>query len=174
MNNKFIIVAIASVLLFSCNKKTETQTTTTVTDEKVAVDKEQVKKEIQALEDGLSASINARNTDGMTNFYAEDARTYAFGRPISTGKASIIEDMKKDFSTMPAGTKISFTIKDIIVADDGSQAVEVGAYQLADAKGSSMSTGHYFGFFEKREGKYICVREMITPNTPIKENVIKQ
>jgi hypothetical protein len=37
---------------------------------------------------------------------------------------------------------------------------EIGAHQLVDSTGMVLQKGHYFSFFAKRDGKYVCTRDM--------------
>jgi len=169
MNQRIVIASIISVMMLSCNKDKKTDSSGTTT-ETTTVDREEVRTQIQALEDSYQESLNSKNTDGIKNFYADDARTYMYGKPVGLGKEAIIEGIQKDFATATPGTKISFSIKELLISNDGDQVVEVGGFKIADKNGNDVVTGHYFGFFEKREGKYVCVREMITPDTAAKQS----
>lgn len=164
MRKTILIAGIASLLMLSCSKDKKTDTSTVTT-----VDKEQIKTDIQALENAYQESMNAKNTDGIKDFYAEDARTYVYGKPVGLGKAAILESIQKDFANAAAGAQIHFSIKELLVSNDGNQVVEISGFSITDKTGAAAVTGHYFGLFEKREGRYQCVREMITPDTALKQ-----
>jgi len=163
MNKRILIISMASLMVLACNTDNKTKTSTDI-----KLDKGQIQTEIQKLENAYQESLNLKNTDGIKDFYADDARTYMYGKPVGLGKAAIIEGIQKDYTTAPKGNKISFSIKDILISNDGGQVVEIGGFKIADTADKTLITGHYFALFEKREGKYVCVREMITPDTASK------
>ena len=70
---------------------------------------------------------------------------------------SIYEDELMDF---PEGAKISFETLEIYVTDDGNHVAEIGAHKLVDSTGAILQKGHYVSFFAKRDGKYVCTRDM--------------
>lgn len=163
MNQRILIASIISLIVLSCNKNEKSENT-----DETKINKEQIRTEIQNLENAYQESLNAKNTDGIKDFYSEDARTYMYGKPVGLGKTAIIEGIQKDFATTTPGTRISFLIKDMLISNDGAQVVEIGGFKIVDKTDKAIVTGHYFGLFEKREGKYVCVREMITPDTTSK------
>ena len=50
---------------------------------------------------------------------------------------------------------------------DGNQIVEVGYFKLSDSSNAVINTGNYMSLFEKRNGKYVCLRDMSTSDMPI-------
>ena len=164
MKNKIIKGVLLSFVFSSitacCPKKEEPVA--------VVVDKNQIKAEIQAIEDHFASTYNNRNADSLT-YYADDAISYFVGQKPIAGKAAIhqfIEDELKDF---PKGAKISNETLEIFVTDDGNNVAEVGAYKQVDSTGKILQTGHYFSFFAKRDGKYVCTRDMANSYPPDSE-----
>ncbi len=47
-----------------------------------------------------------------------------------------------------------------MLADDGDHVAEIGAHKLVDSSGVILQKGHYMSFFAKRDGKYVCTRDM--------------
>ena len=137
-------------LMISCNSKPEESKT-------AAVDKEQIKKEIQAKEDGFAELYNTGQLKDI-GYYADDATTFFQNRPPLIGKEAIVEFYKSAISS--TSNKISFTSKDIFVSNDGNQVVEVGYFKVVDSTKTPVNTGNYMSLFEKRNGKYVCVRDM--------------
>jgi ketosteroid isomerase-like protein len=128
------------------------------------VDKEQIKKEIQAKEDEFAAVYNAGEMRNI-GYFAEDATSYAPNQAPKVGREAIIEYLKVDveFNT----DKIAFTTKEVFVSNDGNQVVELGYYQVVDSTNTPFNTGNYMCLFEKRDGKYYCVREMSVSDIPL-------
>jgi len=144
------------MLMISCNSKQETTTTT-------AVDKEQIKKEIQAKEDAFAEIYNTGELKNI-GYYADDATTFFPNRPPLVGKDAIVEFYKSAITSVT--DKISFTSKDIFISNDGNQVVEIGFFKVVDSTNTTINSGNYMSLFEKRDGKYVCVRDMSASDMP--------
>jgi ketosteroid isomerase-like protein len=145
------ILAVGMVaFLFACNTKKEEAVA-------VVVDKEQIKNEIQAKEDEFAATYNAGEMKNI-GFYADDATSFYQNREPLVGKASIVEFLKSDLGSN--SNKISFRTNEVFVSNDGNMVVEVGAYKVVDSSDATLNTGNYMTMFEKRDGKYVSVRDM--------------
>jgi len=144
------------VLMISCNSKQETSTTTTI-------DKEQIKKEIQAKEDAFAEIYNTGELKNI-GYYADDATTFFPNRPPLVGKEAIVEFYKSAITSVT--DKISFTSKDIFISNDGNQVVEIGYFKVVDSTNTPINSGNYMSLFEKRDGKYVCVRDMSASDMP--------
>ena len=143
----FLVLILTSFL--ACNQIKEETT----------IDKEQVKAEIQAIEDHFALTYNNRNADSIT-YYAEDAISYFAGQEPIVGKAAIHQHIENELIDFPEGAKISFETLEIYVTDDGNHVAEIGAHTQVDSTGTVLHTGHYVSFFVKRDGKYVCARDM--------------
>ena len=144
------------VLMISCNSKHEAATTTTI-------DKEQIKKEIQAKEDAFAELYNSGELKNI-GYYAEDATTFFQNRPPLVGREAIVEFYKSAITSIT--DKISFTSKDIFISNDGNQVVEIGYFKVVDSTNTPINSGNYMSLFEKRDGKYVCVRDMSASDMP--------
>jgi ketosteroid isomerase-like protein len=151
MKNKILfggVLFVIVTLLIACNQK-----------EDPVVDKAAVKAEIQALEDHFAMIYNQRNADSIT-YYADDAVSYFVGQKPVVGKPAIHQFIENELMDFPEGVQIKFETIEVFVANDGQHVFEVGAYKQVDSTGATISNGHYFSLFEKRNGKYVCVRDM--------------
>ena len=135
-------------LMLACNDKKE---------EAVLIDKEQIKKEIQAKEDEFAATYNAGEVKEI-GFYADDAVSYYQNTPPVVGKKAITEFLIADLAA--SSNKISFKTKEVFVSNDGNQVLETGEFQVNDSTNATINKGNYMSLFEKRNGKYVCVRDM--------------
>jgi ketosteroid isomerase-like protein len=151
---------LASVIFmaFSCNEKKEESA-------KAPVDKEQIKKEIQAKEDEFASLYNNNELKDI-GYYADDASSFYQNRPPLVGKPAIIEFLKSDLVSNT--DKISFKTNDVFVSNDGNQVVEVGYFKVVDSANNPINTGNYMSLFEKRDGSYKCVRDMSASDMPVK------
>jgi ketosteroid isomerase-like protein len=158
-NRIFIGVLLAVIVTLSsgCTQRQEKATAVAV------VDKEQVKAEIQALENHFALIYNNRNADSLT-YYADDAVSYFVGQKPVVGKAAIHKFIEDELLDFPKGAKMSFETVEVYVANDGKYVLEIGAYKQVDPAGQVLNSGHYFSLFEKRDGKYYCIRDMANSN----------
>ena len=128
------------------------------------IDKEQIKKEIQAKEDEFAAVYNAGEMRKI-GYFAEDATSFAPNQAPKVGREAIIEYLKVDIESNT--DKIAFTTREVFVSNDGNLVVELGYYQVVDSTNTPFNTGNYMCLFEKRDGQYYCVREMSVSDIPI-------
>ena len=133
-------------------------------EETAAVDKEQIKKEIQAREDELAAVYNAGELKNI-GYYAEDAVSYFQNRPPLIGKEAILDFLKGDVSANP--NKISFKTNEVYPSRDGHLVLEIGHFTVVDSTNTTLNSGNYMVLFEKRDGKYVCIRDMSASDRPM-------
>ena len=147
---KGIVLSIVSILFFACESKKV---------EAVDIDKEQIKNEIQAIENKMAEMFNDR-TVKAEEYYAEDAISFSQNKPPLEGKTAIEKSIKDDLENFPKGYQIAFVVNEIFPSNDGIQVVEIGNYRVSDSTSTPLYTGNYIAVFEKRDGKYVCIRDM--------------
>lgn len=165
MKNKILkgmALGIMTAVVIACQPKKEGAEAAT------AVDKEQIKTEIQAMETAFADAMNAKNLEGIV-YYADDAVSFGQNKAPLVGIDAINKSFKEEASSMEAGNKISYTVNDVFPSADGNQVVELGSYKVADSSGTAKYSGNYMTLFEKRDGKYVCIRDMSASDMPIKE-----
>jgi len=151
-----------AMLLVSCS---ETADKTTV-EKSTAPDMDKLKAEIQTLEDGYAAAEKAKNADGVVAYYSDDAISYNRNEPPSVGKAAIKEKLEKSMAKDSAGNSNVYKVVDLY--QDGDLLVEIGSWTKMSPSGSQVDNGHYMSVFKKKDGKYVCVRDMSVSSTPAK------
>jgi ketosteroid isomerase-like protein len=152
-----ILLSCVISLFLACSPK-NAQPVATV------VDKEQVKKEIQAREDEYAQLYNSGELKDI-GYYADDAISFFQNREPLVGKPAIVEFLKSDLSDNV--DRISFITKEVFVANDGRYVLEIGYYKVVDSTDTSINTGNYMSLFEKRNGKYVCLRDMSASDMPL-------
>ncbi len=158
MKTKILLGGLLGVILtfsLGCNRQKE---------EKI-ITKDQIKAEIQAIENQFALAYNSRNLDSLT-YYADDAISYFSGEKPIVGKAAIHQHIINELKDFPAGAKVSFETIEIYVTDDQDNVAEIGEFKQVDSTGTILYRGHYFSFFAKRNGKYVCTRDM-TNSSPL-------
>ena len=166
MKNKILMGGLTIVimsLIIACNQKKEGTPTTTT-----SVDKDQIKAELQVLETAFAEAMNLRSTASIV-YYADDATSFAQNKSPLIGKAAIDKSIREENAAMPKGSKVSYTANEVFPSINGNQVVEIGSYQVVDSTGAVKSNGNYMSLFEKRDGKYVCIRDMSASIMPIEK-----
>jgi ketosteroid isomerase-like protein len=153
---KGVLLAYTMLLMVACNtKKAEP-----------VVDAEQIKKEIQAKEDEFAATYNAGEKKSI-GYYADDAISFSQNAAPHVGKAAIVEYLMANIDSLSKSNKISFKTNEVFPSNDGNQVVEIGYYTVVDSNNDTVNTGNYMTLFVKREGKYVCLRDMSASDMPL-------
>jgi ketosteroid isomerase-like protein len=155
---KGVILGCIISFAFACNSNKEESGAT-------VIDKEQIKKEIQAKEDQFAATYNAGEVKDI-GYYADDATSFYQNRAPLVGKEAITNFLKSDLNAN--SNIISFKTKEVFVSNDGNQVIEIGYFTVVDSTKTPINTGNYMSLFEKRNGKYVSVRDMSASDMPNK------
>ncbi len=161
MKNMFvkgIVVGCLCLLMASCNTNEEKSTS-------VVIDKEQIKRDIQERENQFAEIYNSGELKKI-GYYDDDAVTYYQNMAPIRGKAERLEFFKADIEGN-SSNKISFTTTEVFAAKDGVQVLEIGYYTVVDSTSAAISTGNYMSLFEKRDGQYVCLRDMSVSDMPL-------
>ncbi len=124
-----------------------------------APDKEAVKAEIQALETAWAEAANARDVDAELAFYADDAVSIEPYKPdMLVGKAAIRKRIEAEKAEKKEGQTSSFETLEVF--GDGNTVTEIGRITAKDANGKVIYSGKYMAIWEKRNGRYVVVRDI--------------
>ena len=157
MKNKIvtgIFLGCVSSLVISCNQP-----------EAPAVDKDQVKKDIQARENEFAAVYNSGQLKNI-GYYSDSAISFFPNREPLVGKKAIVDYLTSDLDSNT--DKISFNTNEVFVSKDGNQVLELGSFKLVDSANTTLNSGNYMSLFEKRDDKYVCLRDMSASDMPLK------
>ena len=100
-------------------------------------------------------------------YYADDAISFSQNKAPLVGRQAIVEYLKAGIDSSSKGNKISFVTNEVFPSSDGNQVVEIGYYKLSDSTDVAINTGNYMVLFEKRDGRYVSVREMSASDMPL-------
>jgi ketosteroid isomerase-like protein len=165
MKNKTMHTALLAgviSLLFACNDK-KSEPAAVKEEPAAVVDKEQIKREIQAKEDEFAATYNGGVLKDI-GYYADDATSFYQNRAPLVGKKAIAEFLAADLNSN--SNKISFKTNEVFVSNDGNMVVEIGYFKVVDSTNETVNSGHYMSLFEKRNGRYVSVRDMSASDKP--------
>tara|TARA_R110000751_G_scaffold301415_6_gene413858 strand:- start:20855 stop:21352 length:498 start_codon:yes stop_codon:yes gene_type:complete len=156
----FTVLSFFILVITACSTKEK---------EEEVLDMEQVKSEIQALEDAYAEGEKAKDAAAVANYYSVDAVSHSRNKEPIKGKAAIQESIAMSIASDTTGTYNVYKIVDLFA--EGDTAIEVGSWTEFDTDGNELQNGNYMSYFEKRDGKYVCVRDMSTTTTPVKSDM---
>lgn len=159
MRSKFKLMAVSAIvvsILSACS----------TADQSATVDIEKVKPEIQAMEDAFAAAEKAKDADKIMAYYGDDAITYGRNRMPEAGKAAIREGHAKRLAADTTGNYNVYKVVDVF--SEGNMLVEIGAWTEMNPAGAEINKGHYMSYFQNRDGKWVCVRDMSVSSNPAK------
>jgi uncharacterized protein (TIGR02246 family) len=125
-----------------------------------------IKAEIQELENAWAAADNAGDVTTLLALYADDAVSMGGDTPMTVGKTAIQKEIEASMASRPAGSTVKYEVLDVFGNEE--TVTEVGKTTRMDASGKVISTGKYMAIWEKRDGKYLCLRDI--GNNDSKEN----
>ena len=133
------------------------------------LDIEMVRVEIQAMEDAYAAGEKAKDADAVAAYYSDDAISYSRNEQPLSGKAAIRANIADNIAKDTTENYNVYKVVDLFA--EGNIAVEIGSWTEFDSSGNEKDNGNYMSYFQKRDGKYICVRDMSTTTSPVKSGM---
>jgi len=133
------------------------------------LDMEKIKVEIQAMEDAYAAGEKAKDADAVAAYYSDDAISYSRNKQPLSGKAAIRDNIANNIAKDTTENYNVYKVVDLFA--EGNTAVEIGSWTEFDSSGNEKENGNYMSYFQKRDGKYICVRDMSTTTSPVKSGM---
>jgi len=170
-NFKLAMLGLAiSIFAIGCNsqpdKKTEMEPALTAEPVVVKADMASIKAEIQALENDWAAADNARDANAIAAFYSDDAMSMSNNAPMKVGKAAIQKEMEESLAKRAQGETVAYETLEVF--GDENTVTEIGTAISKDASGKVTRTGKYIAILEKRDGKYICIRDIYNTDAAAK------
>lgn len=150
-----------ALLLTACSQPAETP-------KAAEIDMDKLKVEIQAMEDAYAAAEKVKDADGVVAYYSDDANSYGRNNEPTMGKTAIRDSIKARLERDTTNAMNVYKVIDLYAA--GNMAVEIGSWTELDSAGGLMNKGYYMSYFEKRDGKYLCVRDMNVTTKPKKDD----
>ncbi|MEP7194974.1 MAG: DUF4440 domain-containing protein [Saprospiraceae bacterium] len=126
-----------------------------------------LKMEIQKMEDNFAAAEKAKDAAAVVAYYADDAISYSRNHEPSVGKAAIQNQIAQGIASDSTGNYNVYKLVDLFA--EGNMAVEIGSWTVIDTTGAESKKGFYLSYFQKRDGKYVCVRDMNVSTSPEKK-----
>ena|SRR5258705_10118763 len=160
MRSKFqpaILFGISALVFSACNAPAG---------EAKAVDLDKLKPAIQSMEDAYAAAEKAKDADKVVVYYSDDAVSYNRNEMPTSGKAAIKARLADHLAKDTTGNSNVYKVVDLFA--DGNMVVEIGSWTVLNPSGAETDKGHYMSVFQKRDDKWVCVRDMNVTSTPAK------
>jgi uncharacterized protein (TIGR02246 family) len=154
-----LFVGITAFIFSACSTASK--------DEAKPLDLEKAKTEIQAMEDAFAAGEKAKDADAVVAYYSDDAISYSRNKPPTVGKAAIRDSIAAGIARDTTGNHSVYKVVDLI--GEGNTLVEVGSWTVMSPAGAEADKGHYMSVFQKKDGKWVCVRDMSATSMPVKK-----
>lgn len=152
---KGVVLGYVFLLMGACNSNQ---------DQAASVDIEQIKKEIQARENKFAEIYNGGELKNI-GYYADDAVTFYQNMAPLRSRQERLDFLASDLEGNT--NKIEFKTNEIFASKDGVQVLEIGAYTVVDSTNAIIGSGNYMSLFEKRDGQYVCLRDMSASDMPL-------
>ena len=127
--------------------------------QKVAEDTSADEAVIRKSAPAWAAAYNAGDADALAAMYWDNAVLQPPGAPAASGRAAIRAFLAADTATT-RGAGLTMNIPEAGAVDvSGDLAYEAGTYTVTDASGATVDAGKYIGVFQKRDGKWLYIRD---------------
>jgi ketosteroid isomerase-like protein len=145
----FTALAVSTLLASSCKQAAQ---------EPAKPDLAQIRTEIQAMENAYAAGLKAKDANAVIAYYADDAVSLVNNAPVAAGHDALLKMAQDDIARDTTNTTVTFETVDIFAA--GDLVVEIGRAIFKDPSGNVVKTAKYMTLFEKRNGKYLAIRDI--------------
>lgn len=130
------------------------------------IDMEQIKSEIQALNNTWAKAYNTKDAAVLLDLYAEDAISMPDGEPMIVGKAAIQKDFENGFANRTTTYVITCETKEVF--GDENRVTETGIVIVKDASGKVAFTEKYMQIWEKRQSRWQIIRDIYNHDAKVK------
>ena len=163
-NQIFHLMVACAALFFTtvgCNSPASDTANKMVETSKQSVAKSDlaaIKAEIQAVENAWATASMAKDAVTISNFYADDAVSFINNKPMVTGKTAIRKEIDEELAKKKDNRIVTYETLDVY--GDDKMVTETGKTTTKDDKGVVFYRGKYMAVWEKRNGKWLVVRDI--------------
>lgn len=127
---------------------------------------DKLKTDIQAMEDAYAVGEKAKDANAVVAYYSDDAISYMRNEEPTSGKEAIKARIADRIAKDTTGNTNVYKVVDLFA--EGDMAVEIGSWTEMSPSGAEVNRGHYMSYFQQRDGKWLCVRDMSVTSLPAK------
>ena len=158
MRMRWVLPLLTIALAVGCARQQET---------KPVVDTAAITAQVDSINHGFAAAMNAKDSTAAANCYADDARLLPHGMARVDGKDAIRSTLA-GFQATP-GLAFELTSTEKMVSEAGDMVVDIGTYHLnwTGAKGKpAEEVGKYVTVFKKVNGEWKMVADTFNSDKP--------
>ncbi len=122
---------------------------------------------VRAINPAWFKAYNAYDADAITALYADDAILSTPGQPPTKGTAAIRAAYAKELKGAAAADISNNSGPDAVFGVSGDLAHEWNTYTATDKSGKVLDKGKYLTVFERKNGKWMIVRDIWNSDTPL-------
>ena len=148
-------LAFMAIMAISCDTETAIEETVAVAMEP---DMGAIKAQIQEIETAYAVAQSSGDVDAIMAIYADDAISMGNDQPVISGGEALRKDIAEGIAERIENSVTTFTVTEVFGSEN--QVTEMGTSTVKDADGTVISTGKYMAIWEKRDGKYLCIRDI--------------
>ena len=113
-----------------------------------------------------AAAYTAGDADALVAMYWDDAVLQPPGAKAAAGRTAIRAFLAADCAAT-RGAGLTMNIPEAGAVDaSGDLAYVAGSYTVTDASGATVDAGKYIGVFQKRDGKWLYIRDTWNSDMP--------
>ncbi|MEO5589741.1 MAG: nuclear transport factor 2 family protein [Gemmatimonadaceae bacterium] len=120
---------------------------------------------IRGINETWFKDFNAHDADAITALYADDAVLYPPGAAAARGSAAIKASYQAAFGEMQKAGLKNNSGSNSESGVSGDLAWESNTFNVTDASGKTVEAGKYMNVFERRNGKWLIVRDIWNMNS---------
>jgi uncharacterized protein (TIGR02246 family) len=112
-------------------------------------------------------AYKAGDANSIAALYANDAVMNAPGAPAARGQSAIREYLIKDVAGSTAAGVTLNGNPNTEIGISGDLAWEWGTFTVTDTSGATVDRGKYVSVFERRDGKWLVIRDIWNSDGPM-------
>ncbi len=162
--------ALLAVVGFLTACQTEPAEQTGAIEEDATVDAATVRTEIETINDRFEQALVAHDAATVATFYTDDAVALPAGAPRAQGRAAIEDMFAEWFEQAPAPESFTLTTDDLVLAESGEVAYEIGTYQVRGTSPAGETydeTGKYLVVWEDVNGEWKVAADSWSGDAPM-------
>jgi ketosteroid isomerase-like protein len=160
------LVACSVVALAGCTKSDSSGSDTATVASAGTADAAADEQAIRAINPVWFKAYNAHDVDGLVALYADDAVLNPPGTPPARGSAAIREAFTKEIQAVTAASYSDNPGADGEFGVSGDLGWEWNTFTITDKTGATIDKGKYVTLFERRNGKWLIIRDIWNSDMP--------
>jgi uncharacterized protein (TIGR02246 family) len=160
------IVALGVVALAACSKSAPPASDTSAAPSAAAPDAAADDQAVRAINPAWFKAHNAHDVEGLVSLYADDAVLSTPGYAPARGTAAIRDAYTKEIREMTAAGLSNNSGPNPEFGVSGDLAYEWNTFTVTDKSGKTVDKGKYVSVFERKNGKWLIIRDIWNSDTP--------